>query len=371
MYNKIFLSHSSQDKMYGDAIVSLLLQIGLDAKQILYSSNPNCGIPIGCDIFEYLRSTIQNESTYMIYLLSENYYNSIACMNEMGAAWVQQKEFLMIAVPDFNFSDSRFQSGAANPRKLAVSIENKIRMQQFIDHIVHLFQIRLDSIEKQNCLQKFFQQLQTIPKPKTSNKTPVTADDFIKLGKKLETQDKNYPAAIQQYLYAIYLDSYCTSAYSQIVETATLQKDYLRAQKVSDEFIERFPENADAYGSRGYLLYAEKKYSESIAYCDKAISLGHNRWFYNTRGRALLGQNKLYDAIMDFWEAHRLDPKYEPAVKNLQKICKLIGIDELLDMSMIKNKQGDKELCRVYAQSVLLVDQNNKKAKEILEGLSK
>ena len=29
----------------------------------------------------------------MLYLLSNNYYNSIACLNEMGAAWVKQNRY--------------------------------------------------------------------------------------------------------------------------------------------------------------------------------------------------------------------------------------------------------------------------------------
>lgn len=134
IYQKIFLSHSSKDKPDGDAVVALLLKAGLSTEQILYSSNDACGIPIGKNIYDYLRETIQ-DGAYMVYLLSGHYYDSIACMNEMGAAWMRQNDYLLLATPGFDHSNEKFQKGATNPQSLAVSMDNMAQMREFVVHV--------------------------------------------------------------------------------------------------------------------------------------------------------------------------------------------------------------------------------------------
>lgn len=89
MDGKIFISHSSKDKEYGEVLVKLLLGIGIKGSQILFTSNPDYGIPTGENIFEYLKNQIHNDA-HMLYLLSDHYYDNVVCMNEMGAAWVMQ-----------------------------------------------------------------------------------------------------------------------------------------------------------------------------------------------------------------------------------------------------------------------------------------
>ncbi len=38
----------------------------------------------------------------MIYHLSDNYYDSVACLNEMGAAWVVQNDYTVVGIPGFD-----------------------------------------------------------------------------------------------------------------------------------------------------------------------------------------------------------------------------------------------------------------------------
>lgn len=210
MYKKIFISHSSADKAYGDAVVALLLQTGLSTNQILYSSHPECGVPIGKNIYDYLRETI-HDGSYMIYLLSDQYYDSIACMNEMGAAWMWQNDFLLLATPEFDYNNDKFQKGAADPRNLAVSMDNMIQMRQFIMHIKEIFITDVDSIQIEASLRKYFETLNKIENQKKAEKQekekakpsvvclesvvknkPRKESEFIALGKELWHKDKNY-----------------------------------------------------------------------------------------------------------------------------------------------------------------------------------
>ena len=98
---KIFISHSSKNEDYGNALVDLLINVGVSGEQVIFTSNDAYGIPTGQNIFNWLKNEI-NEKPYVIYLLSPEYYSSVACLNEMGAAWIVENEHTMIFTPNFN-----------------------------------------------------------------------------------------------------------------------------------------------------------------------------------------------------------------------------------------------------------------------------
>ena len=100
---KIFISHSSKNKSYGQALVNLMISLGINSDKIIFTSNVAHGIPIGNNIFNWLKSQI-SDKPYVIYLLSPEYYQSIACLNEMGAAWVIENEHSMIFTPNFDLN---------------------------------------------------------------------------------------------------------------------------------------------------------------------------------------------------------------------------------------------------------------------------
>ena len=118
---KVFISHSSIDKKYAQALVKLFETIGLDNKKVFCSSVPGYGIPLGKDIFETLSEEFNQHALQIIYLLSENYYKSEASLNEMGAAWVLGKKYTSILVPGFDFSEIK---GAIDPRKISIKIDS-------------------------------------------------------------------------------------------------------------------------------------------------------------------------------------------------------------------------------------------------------
>ncbi|PHA26080.1 hypothetical protein COI69_30120 [Bacillus cereus] len=143
---KIFISHSSKDKKYGEALVKLLRGLGLQRNQIIFTSDDDYGIPLDMNIFEYLKAQI-NEGAYMIYLLSNNYYDSVACLNEMGAAWVVQNDYTVIGIPDFSFDNPKFSSGAIDPRRIGFTLDNKKRLVEFKNKILDRFQLQVDEAD--------------------------------------------------------------------------------------------------------------------------------------------------------------------------------------------------------------------------------
>ena len=85
---KLFISHSSQDYEYVISFIELLHQIGFAGRKLIFcSSTSGYGIPISENIYDYIKS-YYNKDLFFIPLLSANYYNSPASLNEMGAAWI-------------------------------------------------------------------------------------------------------------------------------------------------------------------------------------------------------------------------------------------------------------------------------------------
>lgn len=119
--SKIFISHSTNDADYTKAIVELLEDIGLDENQIFCSSLREYGIKIGEDIYERLKKEFVTYDLWVFFILSDNYYKSPASLNEMGAAWVLQKEYLSVLLPEFDFRDIK---GAINPNKIGIKLNS-------------------------------------------------------------------------------------------------------------------------------------------------------------------------------------------------------------------------------------------------------
>lgn len=121
--HKIFISHSTLDMYYVSKLIELFEFIGLNEAQIFCSSVTGYNIPLGEDIYDYLRQQFQNYNLHVVFMLSDNYYDSIACMNEMGAAWILQNKYTTILLPGFEFKEIE---GAINPRQISLKLDNDL-----------------------------------------------------------------------------------------------------------------------------------------------------------------------------------------------------------------------------------------------------
>ena len=113
---KIFISHSTYDRPIAERFVTLLGQIGVKQDQLFCSSVAGYEIPQGAgDLYDFIRNEMSNDNLFVILMLSENYYKSPVCLNEMGAAWVKQSTYQSILLPGFQYSKIE---GAVNPRDM-------------------------------------------------------------------------------------------------------------------------------------------------------------------------------------------------------------------------------------------------------------
>ena len=153
----IFLSHRSSDKKYGDALAKFIVGLGVKNEQLIYTSHPLHKIPLDENIYEYLRKNI-NRDIFMIILWSDEYLNSPACLNEMGASWVVQCDFTNVYVPQFSFTNPKYHECAVDTRKMGVVLNGdescKHAILELKDKILTLFGLSKDEAQIMNLIDR-------------------------------------------------------------------------------------------------------------------------------------------------------------------------------------------------------------------------
>lgn len=175
---KIFISHSSKNDYYGNALVNLLTGIGISGDQIIFTSNTAYGIPIGQNIFDWLKNQII-EKPYVLYLLSPEYYKSVACLNEMGAAWVIENKHTMIFTPDFKLDSYEFQNGAIDPREIGFYINNIDKLIAFIDSLRADYKITNNQVLINQKIREFLETIKDFNKPATKEIKTETLEKSV------------------------------------------------------------------------------------------------------------------------------------------------------------------------------------------------
>lgn len=165
---KIFISHSYNDRLIGEALVELLTGIGIKNSEIIFTSNKAYGIPGGQNIFDWLKSQIL-EKPCIIYLLSDDYYRSVACLNEMGASWITGNKQLALYTPNFDLNSKNFQSGALDPRAIAYSINDDDSIFSFVEYIRDDFEITSNNVLINQKIKRFLTSIQSIPQHAVKN----------------------------------------------------------------------------------------------------------------------------------------------------------------------------------------------------------
>lgn len=147
---KLFISHATRDIAYVKPLVDLLEDIGLTEEQMVCSSIPGYGIPLGEDIYDWLSNQFQSCDLHVLFILSDNYYGSAACLNEMGAAWVLRTRYDSILVPGFEFRDIK---GAVNLNQISIKLDSdestlKQHLNELKDKLVTEFGLYMPSASK-------------------------------------------------------------------------------------------------------------------------------------------------------------------------------------------------------------------------------
>ena len=126
---KIFISHSSKDQQYAELMIDLLHGMGQCDwnNSVFCSSIAGYDIPLRNRIYDYIKKEFDTHELYVLFLLSENFYNSYACLNEMGAAWITNKRYCMILLPGFSFKQI---GGVVDPTAISIDLNQSQKLNQ-------------------------------------------------------------------------------------------------------------------------------------------------------------------------------------------------------------------------------------------------
>jgi hypothetical protein len=102
--SKIFISHSSRDKVIADTLINhvLLLGMGMDRSEIFCTSTQGTDIKSGEDFKKAIFDELK-EAKAVIQIISPEYKKSEVCLNEMGAAWALTPVVIPLIAPPFNY----------------------------------------------------------------------------------------------------------------------------------------------------------------------------------------------------------------------------------------------------------------------------
>lgn len=138
----VFISHSSKDKVFVEALVKLLELMGFDENNLFCSSVDGYGIPLSENIFDKLKSLFLEHDLYVLFVHSPRYYSSTVSMNEMGAAWVLRSNYFSLLTKDMDFKD---MSGVVNSHSIAIKVDSndaQSRLTELKDTLIEAFSLK-------------------------------------------------------------------------------------------------------------------------------------------------------------------------------------------------------------------------------------
>jgi hypothetical protein len=104
--NQVFISHSSRDVDFVLQLNEFLSGLGIPKENIFCSSIEGQGVTQGNRIEDSVKQHLSN-STIIIYVLSQNFLKSQACMQELGVGWMSNdtKKCFFMKLDDISMED--------------------------------------------------------------------------------------------------------------------------------------------------------------------------------------------------------------------------------------------------------------------------
>lgn len=339
---KIFISHSSKNAVYGQALVNLLTGVGVDHDSIVFTSDTSYGIPVGKNIFDWLKAQI-SDRPFVIFLLSPEYYSSVACLNEMGAAWVVENQHAAIFTPNFDLDDANFRNGALDPREIGFLINDEERVTEFIDSLKENFPITNKPIVINRKLKEFLETVSAL----------ISQDGVVgetRVGEALSSQklDESHEASTEE-LYVPEPSSDLSEFEHQYL-FGLARKNEEHSNKVSDAYLATLgPTDLDAKGEwKSFCEFFKLKWTEHGDLA-RLTALG-NEYDTNSTVHARVAQGYLHFDDFKTAQVH-----FRAAIECTDDRNRKIGF--LGELARISQKQGNsEEMSAIVAEMRDLVD---------------
>lgn len=177
----VFISHSSKDKAFVEALVELLESIGFDESNLFCSSVDGYGIRLGEDIFNTLKNLFLEHELYVLFVYSPRYYNSTVSMNEMGAAWVLRANYYSLLTKDMSYNE---MSGVVNSNSIAIKVDSddaKARLTELKEKLCAAFSFKdISGVKWERKRDKFLEVVNSIDITSNDNNFSDSVDKEYK-----------------------------------------------------------------------------------------------------------------------------------------------------------------------------------------------
>lgn len=195
---KIFISHSHNDEILVDKFVDLLdTGCGVKRADIFCSSLPGMGVEPGKDFLKHIKDEMDSPLLVILFL-SENYYESVFCVCELGATWVLDRSIFPIIVPPLKISDVKATLATTHMG----SVNDSVYLDQLRDNIspmegIEKVKTATWSVKKDLFLQQFPEIRRQLPKPTTvslqqyeqlEEKYNILFNELLELNKQLDEE---------------------------------------------------------------------------------------------------------------------------------------------------------------------------------------
>lgn len=179
---KIFISHSIKDKKIVEEFVDTILKLGLKIKStnIYCSSLASHGTHSNGD---WLKSIKRKIKTYdlVIFILSKDFLKSEICLIEMGAAWIRDKDTILLTVENMNLGKLKY---LYNTKKIE-DLRKGSNLDNFKDTMSKQYGIKLVEVSEWNGHKNdFLSQGKKFKKPGSNSKKIKTINKANKLSEK-------------------------------------------------------------------------------------------------------------------------------------------------------------------------------------------
>jgi len=181
---RVFISHAAKDEALVEEIVDLLDGgIGLHPDDIFCSSLPGMGIPTGEDFVAYIKSQVTNPEVVLL-VLSQEFFKSQFCNNEVGASWALDLSVYPLLVPPVGYGDLRgVLSG-----KQAAKLDDKEKLNDLRDDLTERLSLKpLRTSHWERKRDKFLSKLGDFLAPLAAPATPVASPPPVSSAKPVVT----------------------------------------------------------------------------------------------------------------------------------------------------------------------------------------
>ena len=193
---KIFISHSSKDKKVAEILVDLIEKMGIPDSAIYCTSADGLGVSLRENIYASMRKQFDEHNLFVLFLLSHNYYQSAACLNEMGATWILKLPEISVLLPGFDFSQIE---GAVDSRNIGIKLDAEdagSRLTELREQLCKFMNISIPS--SANSLNRweskrnaFINQIKALPLDTEDNEKDAAQIKILELEEKVRQLENN------------------------------------------------------------------------------------------------------------------------------------------------------------------------------------